>query len=89
MMARQERTPATRCSWSMCVRTNAHLDPWLADVLSPLALQHEVEGTSLLRGNLADLAAVYGLLLKLRDTGISLVSLSIQREEYSKEENDA
>ncbi len=66
--------------WSMRVRVNAHLDPWLADVFSPLVLRHEAEGTSLLTGHLVDLAAVYGLLLALRDTAMPLVSLVIERE---------
>jgi hypothetical protein len=57
------------------IRIKDHLDPswqrWLAD----LEVVHEVEGTTLLIGQLPDQAALYGVLLTIRHLGLSLVSL--------------
>lgn len=67
--------------WRLQVRTEAHLDSWLADVLVPLDLTHCEDGTSLLSGTLGDISAVYGSLLKLRDTGVHVISLLVEREQ--------
>ncbi|MCB8959977.1 MAG: hypothetical protein H6651_06665 [Ardenticatenales bacterium] len=43
--------------------------------LAPLTLRHLPDGNSCLEGLLADQAALFGLLLRLRDIGIPLLSL--------------
>ena len=43
--------------------------------LAPLTLRHLPGGNSCLEGALADQAALFGLLLRLRDIGIPLLSL--------------
>ena len=40
-----------------------------------LSITHQSDGTTLLSGPIQDQAALYGLLLKLRDLGLTLLSL--------------
>ena len=65
--------------WKIRVRTVAHLDDWLKDYFGGLNITHEKESTTLISGELPDLPDVYGLILKLRDSGIELVSLQVER----------
>ena len=65
--------------WHIHVRTEAHLDCWIKDYFDGLAVQQEKGGTTLLTGELQDMSAVYGLILRLRDAGIVLWSLRVER----------
>jgi len=56
-----------------------HLDNWLQNHFEGLKINHELEGNSVLSGNLPDLAAFYGLILKLRDSGVDLLSLEASK----------
>ena len=66
-------------NWKIRVRTVAHLGYWLKDCFEGLDIIHEGEGTTLISGELSDLPKVYGLILQLRDSGIVLVSLQVDR----------
>jgi len=67
-------------TWSVRVRAEAHLDAWINDYFDGLTVRHELDGTTSLTGRLPDLPAVYGIVLKLRDTGVELLTLNIERE---------
>lgn len=57
------------------VRIRGELAPAWSTVFGDLAVAVEPDGTTLVRGELADQAAVHGLLGSIRDLGLSLVSL--------------
>lgn len=57
------------------VRVMGRLGPGWAAWFDGLSLTAEGDGTTVIRGPLADQAALHGLLQKLRDLGIPLVSL--------------
>jgi hypothetical protein len=61
------------------IRIKEHLDPSWQEWLADLEVVHEVEGTTLLIGQLLDQAALYGVLLTIRRLGLS--SLSLQTSE--------
>ncbi len=65
--------------WQIQVRTEAHLDYWIRDYLGGLKINHERDGNTTLTGKLPDMSAVYGLVLQLRDAGITLLSLQVER----------
>ena len=58
------------------LRIAGHLDqhwaPWFGD----LTLAHEDDGTTSLTGVMADQAELHGLLTKIRDLGVTLISLA-------------
>ena len=58
------------------IRIQGHLDQRWASWFDGLALTHDEDGTTLLEGHVADQAALHGLLTKVRDMGLPLVSLT-------------
>jgi hypothetical protein len=57
------------------VRVQGELAPSWTAVLADLAVAAEPDGTTLVSGELADQAAVHGLLASIRDLGLSLISV--------------
>jgi hypothetical protein len=57
------------------VRVQGELAPSWTAVLADLAVASAADGTTLVSGELADQAAVHGLLASIRDLGLSLVSV--------------
>jgi hypothetical protein len=57
------------------IRLKGHLDGRWAAWFDGLSLGRESDGTTTLRGPIADQAALHGLLQRVRDTGLSLVSV--------------
>lgn len=69
------------------IRLQGHLDPRWADRLGGLAFALESDGTTTLTGSLADQAALHGLLARVRDLGVAIVS--IQRLSPEEEEGNS
>jgi hypothetical protein len=63
----------------MCVTyaitIEGHLHPRWSDWLAGFQIDHNPDGTTRLLGALADQAALYGLIGRLRDMGVTLVAL--------------
>jgi len=57
------------------IRLEGRLDSRWAAWFDGLALTHDSDGTTVLRGPVADQAALHGLLQKVRDMGLPLVSV--------------
>ncbi|MBL8055629.1 MAG: hypothetical protein JNK29_02970 [Anaerolineales bacterium] len=57
------------------IRIKGHLDPRWAEWFDGLTLTPEPAGTTLLEGPLADQAALHGVLTKLRDLGLPIISI--------------
>ena len=58
------------------IRLEGHLDARWAAWFDGLNLSHERDGTTVIHGPVVDQAALYGLLRKVRDVGLPLVSVS-------------
>ncbi|MGH2464242.1 MAG: hypothetical protein ACRDGI_02175 [Candidatus Limnocylindrales bacterium] len=58
------------------IRLKGHLDGRWAAWFDGLSLSRERDGTTILRGPIPDQAALHGLLQRVRDTGLPLVSVS-------------
>ncbi len=61
------------------IHIRAHLHEGWSEWFDGLAIEHEPDGSTLLVGPVPDQAALYGLLTKVRD--LSLVLLSVQSSE--------
>jgi hypothetical protein len=57
------------------LRVGRHLDDHWTEWFGNLALTREPDGTTTLRGPVPDQAALHGLLIKVRDLGITLISV--------------
>jgi hypothetical protein len=57
------------------IRLKGHLDDRWADQFENMSFTHESDGTTILSGPVVDQAALYGLLRKVRDLGLRLVSV--------------
>jgi hypothetical protein len=57
------------------IRIKGHLDLRWAASFDGLNLSHENDGTTLIHGPVVDQAALHGLLRKVRDVGLPLVSV--------------
>ncbi len=57
------------------IRLQGHLDSRWAAWFDGLSLTNESDGTSVLQGQVVDQAALHGLLQKVRDVGLPLVSV--------------
>ena len=58
------------------IRIEGHLDDQWADWFSGLSVSLEENGDTLLTGAVVDQAALFGLLKKIRDLGLPLVSVN-------------
>ena len=58
------------------VVVQGHLDVDWSEELEGLTITHRCDGTSLLSGPLLDQSMLHGLLLKVRDLGLPLLSFS-------------
>ncbi len=58
------------------IRIQGHLGRHWADRFEELSITHEEDGTTLLTGPVVDQAALHGLLRKIRDLGIPLLSVN-------------
>ncbi|HJV13915.1 MAG TPA: hypothetical protein VJ625_08490 [Propionibacteriaceae bacterium] len=59
------------------VRIEGHLDEYWSAWFGGLTLIREDDGTTTLRGAVADQAELHGLLAKVRDLGTTLISVKI------------
>ncbi|WP_426592865.1 hypothetical protein ACPPVS_14000 [Cellulomonas sp. McL0617] len=58
------------------IRLEGHLEPRWSAWFDGLTLTQDVDGTTVVRGPVLDQAALHGLLQKVRDVGLPLVSVS-------------
>lgn len=57
------------------ITLKGHLDPGWAEWFDELAISHQPDGTTLLTGPVVDQAALFGLMLKIRDLNLTLLAL--------------
>ena len=59
------------------IRLKGRLNARWADQFENLRFTHESDGTTIMAGPVADQAALYGLLRKVRDLGLPLISVNL------------
>jgi len=68
----------TRRSQQYCITVQGHLDPRWSEWFENLAITQQPDGTTTLSGSVVDQAALNGLIIKLRDKGLTLLSVQVQ-----------
>ena len=59
------------------VKTRDTLDEWIHHYVDGLKVTHRPDGSSILEGGFLDRAALFGMILLLRDKNIDLISLHV------------
>ena len=57
------------------LRLDGHLDEHWSSWFDGMTLRHETDGTTTLSGTVTDQAELHGLLARVRDLGVTLVSV--------------
>ena len=65
------------------IRIQGQLDSQWADWFDEMTITFEEDGTTLLIGSVVDQAALHGLLKKIRDLGLTLISICPGRSDNS------
>jgi hypothetical protein len=63
------------------IHIKGHLNPGWSEWFSGLTIDPSTPGETTLRGTLPDQAALYGLISRLRDLGLKLLSISSEEVE--------
>jgi hypothetical protein len=58
------------------IRIRGHIDEHWSDWFEDLTITHTEQGETILSGLVVDQAALHGLLAKLRDLGLSILSVN-------------
>ena len=58
------------------IKLKGHLNANWADWFDEMSFTHENDGTTILTGEIVDQSALHGLLKKVRDLGLSLISVN-------------
>ncbi len=70
----------TDCQYAIVVK--GYLDESLGDWLGGLSIARGERGVTIITGSIPDQSALFGVLIKMRDLGITLISLSrLDRDE--------
>jgi hypothetical protein len=69
------------------IRLKGHLDARWSDWFDGLSFTHASDGTTIIHGLVADQAALHGLLAKVRDLALPLVSVTHSEPKYLKKED--
>jgi hypothetical protein len=73
----------------LTIRIAEHLDLNWSDWFEGLNIHHLPDGNTELSGPVVDQAALYGLLNRARDLGLTLVAISLQTEANKKRDEQA
>ncbi len=69
-------------SESYRIRVRGHLDDRWSGWLGGLAVQRQEDGTTLLVGPVVDQAALHGVIIRIRDLGLPLLSVKLCVESH-------
>jgi len=76
MSQRHTSRPGSREAGRYEIRLTGHLDPRWTLWFDGLTVRRESDGTTVISGQVADQAALHGLLQRVRDLGLPLVSVT-------------
>jgi hypothetical protein len=68
------------------IRVRGELDPTWAEWFEDFKLEHTDSNDTLLTGRVGDQAALYGVLIKLRNLGLELIQVQRQEDQVHPEE---
>ena len=70
------------------IRVGGHLDDRWSDWLEGLVIQRQADGTTVLVGPVVDQAALHGVLARIRDLALPLLSVNREVEPHKRTERE-
>lgn len=67
------------------IRVQGYLDQEWSEWFDRMSIAHETDGVTALTGAIADQAALYGVLIRVRNLGLPLVSVNIVQKQPNKD----
>jgi len=64
------------------IRVKSHLGSSSAAMFEDFTIQHEADGETVLTGPVVDQAALHGVLMKIRDLGLTLVEVKRLKSDF-------
>jgi len=68
--------PTVRAASTYCLRVEGHLDDHWSSWFGRFTIARETDGTTTITGQVVDQAELHGLLVKVRDLGVTLISVA-------------
>lgn len=65
------------------IRLKGHIDPSWSAWFDGLTITHERDGSSTLAGPVVDSSALYGVIAKVRDLGLTLIAVTLVGQQGS------
>ena len=81
IMNQENQSAGSEGLWQYQIAIQGYLHPRWSEWFDNLTIRQEPDGTTILRGPVTDRAALYGLLNKLRDLGLTLLSVEVLSSE--------
>ena len=69
------------------IKVEGHIDKGWSEWLEYFVITHTDENETILIGTIPDQAALYGLIAKLRDLGLSLISVNLGRQQIIEKDH--
>ena len=69
--------PTVRAASTYCLRVEGHLDDHWSSWFGRFTIARETDGTTTITGPVVDQAELHGLLVKVRDLGVTLISVAL------------
>ena len=70
-------SPTVRAASTYCLRVEGHLDDHWSSWFGRFTIAREADGTTTITGPVVDQAELHGLLVKVRDLGVTLISVAL------------
>lgn len=82
------RPPRHSAPSDYTLRVDGRLDDRWSSWFDDLTVTHDVDGTTRLSGAVCDQAQLHGLLIKVRDLGLTLISVEVVEPTGAGEQHD-
>lgn len=70
-----DEQPRQAAGWIYQIQVEGHLNLTWSAWFEELTLTHEADGSTIITGNIVDQATLHGVLNKVRDLGLTLISV--------------
>ncbi|MFZ4655706.1 MAG: hypothetical protein ACOYNY_01750 [Caldilineaceae bacterium] len=70
-----DEQPQRTLGWIYQIQVEGHLNLTWSAWFEELTLTHEADGSTIVTGNIVDQATLHGMLNKVRDLGLTLISV--------------